>query len=48
MTKLDLTMYGIEGVKEILHNPSYDELFAEETNRASKVLKKAKLPNWAP
>ena len=31
MTKLDLTKYGIEGVKEILHNPSYDELFAEET-----------------
>ena len=29
--KLDLTKYGIEGVKEILHNPSYDELFAEET-----------------
>ncbi|MBQ8424229.1 MAG: phosphoenolpyruvate carboxykinase (ATP) [Coprobacter sp.] len=31
MTKLDLTKYGIEGVKEILHNPSYDVLFAEET-----------------
>ncbi len=31
MTKLDLTKYGIEGVKEILHNPSYDELFTEET-----------------
>ena len=31
MTKLDLTKYGIEGVKEILHKPSYDELFAEET-----------------
>ena len=31
MTKLDLTKYGIEGVNEILHNPSYDELFAEET-----------------
>ena len=31
MTKLDLTKYGIEGVKEILHNHSYDELFKEET-----------------
>ncbi len=31
MTKLDLTKYGIEGVKEILHNPSYEVLFAEET-----------------
>ena len=29
--KLDLTKFGIEGVKEIIHNPSYDELFAEET-----------------
>ncbi|MCD7710405.1 MAG: phosphoenolpyruvate carboxykinase (ATP) [Porphyromonadaceae bacterium] len=29
--KLDLTKYGIEGVKEILYNPSYDVFFAEET-----------------
>ncbi len=28
---LDLTKYGIEGAVEILHNPSYDVLFAEET-----------------
>ncbi|MGL4293686.1 MAG: phosphoenolpyruvate carboxykinase (ATP), partial [Bacteroidales bacterium] len=28
---LDLTKYGIHGVKEIVHNPSYDVLFAEET-----------------
>lgn len=28
---LDLSKYGITGVKEIVHNPSYDELFAEET-----------------
>ncbi|NLX72744.1 MAG: phosphoenolpyruvate carboxykinase (ATP) [Bacteroidales bacterium] len=31
MAKLDLTKYGISGVKEIVHNPSYDQLFAEET-----------------
>ena len=31
MTKLDLTKYGIEGVKEILHNPSFEQLYAEET-----------------
>jgi phosphoenolpyruvate carboxykinase (ATP) len=28
---LDLTKYGIEGAVEIIHNPSYDVLFAEET-----------------
>ena len=30
MAKLDLTKYGITGTTEIVHNPSYDELFAEE------------------
>ena len=28
---LDLTKYGINGAVEIIHNPSYDVLFAEET-----------------
>ncbi|MEG1616069.1 MAG: phosphoenolpyruvate carboxykinase (ATP) [Bacteroidales bacterium] len=28
---LDLTQYGINGAVEILHNPSYEVLFAEET-----------------
>ena len=31
MAKLDLTKYGINGTVEIVHNPSYDVLFAEET-----------------
>ncbi len=31
MANLDLSKYGITGVKEIVHNPSYDVLFAEET-----------------
>ena len=31
MANLDLSKYGITGVKEIVHNPSYDQLFAEET-----------------
>ncbi len=31
MAKLDLSKYGITGVTEILHNPSYDVLFEEET-----------------
>ena len=32
MAKVDLTKYGIIGVKEIVHNPSYEELFAAETD----------------
>ena len=31
MATLDLTKYGISGTTEVLHNPSYDQLFAEET-----------------
>ncbi len=34
MAKLDLTKYGIEGAVEIYHNPSYEQLFADETNPA--------------
>jgi phosphoenolpyruvate carboxykinase (ATP) len=29
---LDLTQYGINDAREIIHNPSYDQLFEEETN----------------
>ena len=32
MSKLDLSKYGITNVKEIIHNPSYDELFTAETD----------------
>ncbi len=31
MANLDLTKYGISGTTEIIHNPSYDVLYAEET-----------------
>ena len=31
MANLDLSKYGIKDVVEIIHNPSYDVLFAEET-----------------
>lgn len=31
MANLDLSKYGIKDVKEILHNPSYEVLFEEET-----------------
>ena len=32
MKNLDLTKYGILGTPEIVHNPSYEELFAAETD----------------
>jgi phosphoenolpyruvate carboxykinase (ATP) len=31
MAKLDLSKYGITGASEVLYNPSFDVLFAEET-----------------
>ena len=31
MAKIDLSKYGISGTNEIVHNPSYDMLFEEET-----------------
>ena len=31
MSELNLTKYGITGTTEIVHNPSYETLFAEET-----------------
>ena len=32
MKTIDLSKYGINGVKEIVHNPSYEELFLAETD----------------
>ena len=32
MKQVDLSKYGITDVKEIIHNPSYEELFAAETD----------------
>ena len=32
MKTIDLAKYGINGVKEIVHNPSYEELFLAETD----------------
>ena len=42
MANLDLTKYGITGTVEILHNPSYEVLFAEETKLDWKALKKVR------
>ena len=43
MAKLDLSKYGIKGVVEILHNPSYEVLFAEETKAGLEGFEKGQL-----
>ena len=47
MKKLDLTKYGITGTTEIVYNPSFEELFAEETSPAWKAKKRARSANSA-
>ena len=31
MSQVDLSKYGITGATEVIYNPSYDVLYAEET-----------------
>ncbi|MFA7110965.1 MAG: phosphoenolpyruvate carboxykinase, partial [Bacilli bacterium] len=33
MKTINLEKYGITGTKEVIYNPSYDELFKEETKK---------------
>ena len=43
MDKMDLRKYGITGVTEIVYNPSYDELFREETKKGLRGFEKGQL-----
>ena len=43
MAKIDLTQYGITGTTEIVHNPSYDVLFAEETKAGLEGFEKGQV-----
>ncbi|MBE6233508.1 MAG: phosphoenolpyruvate carboxykinase (ATP) [Bacteroidales bacterium] len=43
MSNIDLTKYGITDVKEILHNPSYEVLFKEETDPSLEGYEKGQL-----
>ncbi|MBO5850193.1 MAG: phosphoenolpyruvate carboxykinase (ATP), partial [Paludibacteraceae bacterium] len=43
MANLDLSKYGITDVKEILHNPSYEVLFEEETKDSLEGYEKGQL-----
>ncbi|WP_290541398.1 phosphoenolpyruvate carboxykinase (ATP) [Alistipes sp.] len=43
MDKMDLKKYGITGVTEVVYNPSYDELFREETKKGLRGYEKGQL-----
>ena len=43
MSKIDLSKYGITGVTEIVHNPSYERLFEEETKPGLQGFEKGQL-----
>ncbi|MDD4689622.1 MAG: phosphoenolpyruvate carboxykinase (ATP) [Eubacteriales bacterium] len=43
MSTLDLSKYGISGVKEIIHNPSYEDLFVAETDPSLEGFEKGQV-----
>jgi len=43
MKNLDLTKYGIQNVQEIVHNPSYEQLFEEEMSPNLKGFERGQL-----
>ena len=43
MAKINLRQYGITGVKEVVYNPSYDELYREETKKGLRGFEKGTL-----
>ena len=43
MSKIDLTQYGITGTPKVYHNPSYDELFIDETKPGLEGYEKGQL-----
>ena len=43
MAKIDLRKYGITGATEVVYNPSYDELFREETKKGLRGFEKGQL-----
>ena len=46
MAKVDLSQYGITGTTEVVYNPSYEDLFAEETSQNWKAMRRDRLPSW--
>ena len=48
MAEINLSKYGIVGTTEIIHNPSFEVLFEEETSPVWKALRRARLLSWVP
>ena len=46
MAAIDLTKYGITGTMEIVHNPSYELLFEEETKPGLEGYEKVRSASW--
>ena len=38
MSAIDLTKYGISGTTEIVYNPSYEQLFEDETRKDAQYV----------
>ena len=45
MAQIDLTKYGITGTTEIVYNPSYEQLFEEETKPELEGYEKGRSAN---
>ncbi len=45
MQKIDLSKYGITGVKEVIYNPSYEQLFQAETDPKNEGFERGVLTN---
>lgn len=43
MSKIDLSKYGISGTTEVVYNPSYEQLFKEETDSSLKGFEKGQV-----
>ena len=43
MSKIDLSVYGISGTTEVVYNPSYEELFAAETDSSLEGFEKGQV-----
>ena len=43
MAKINLKQYGITGTTEVIYNPSYDELYREETRKGLRGYEKGQV-----
>ena len=43
MAKIDVSKYGITNVQEIVYNPSYEQLFKDETDPALQGYEKGQV-----